>query len=189
MMSTQDTTIRDRELEQAFERLADDFDKLNDCKEILEFNDHLRKELLKSKSSIEEYNRWSAVRYTQRCRIATAANLSRSAIMDILRDAEWNKKDPEFEKKLSVLAFPGYLPNRGIYLLGHLENFWIVLQFELDIIFPKTTKSQPLQKYGLNGIQSDHVLCLRYKNSENLNSASLFFVSLGTWASFFNDSN
>jgi hypothetical protein len=34
MMSTQDTTIRDRELEQAFERLADDFDKLNDYKEI-----------------------------------------------------------------------------------------------------------------------------------------------------------
>jgi hypothetical protein len=102
---------------------------------------------------------------------------------DILRDAEWNKKDPEFEKMLSALAFPGYLPNRGTYLLGHLENFWIVLQFELDVIFPKTTKSQPLQK-------SDHVLCLRYKNSENLNSASLFFVPLGTWALFFfNDSN
>jgi hypothetical protein len=61
--------------------------------------------------------------YTQRYRIATAANLSRSAMADILRDAEWNKKDPEFEKKLSALAFPGYLPNRGIYLLGHLENF------------------------------------------------------------------
>lgn len=110
-------------------------------------------------------------------------------MMDILRDAEWNKEDPEFEKKLSALAFPGYLPNRGMYLLGLLENFWIVLQFELDVIFPKTTKSQPLQKYGLNGIQSDHVLCLRYKKSENLNSASLFFVPLGTWALFFNDSN
>jgi hypothetical protein len=189
MMSTQDTAIRGRELEQAFERLADDFDKLKDYKEILEFNDHLRKELLKSKSSIEEYNRWSAVRYTQRCRIATAANLSRSDMRDILGDAEWNKRDPEFEKMLSALAFPAYLPNRGIYHLGHLENFWIVLQFELDVIFPKTAKSQPLQKYGLNGIQSDHVLCLRYKNSENLNSAPLFFVPLGMWALFFNDSN
>jgi hypothetical protein len=117
MMSTQAITDEDHELEQVFKRLADEFDKLEDYEEILGFNDRLQKEL-KSEESIGRYNEWSAERYTQRCRLATVANLSKRVLRFNLMHANWNKRDPEFENTLSALTFPGYLPNGGIFGLG-----------------------------------------------------------------------
>lgn len=179
MMSTQAITDEDHELEQVFKRLADEFDKLEDYEEILGFNDRLQKEL-KSEESIGRYNEWSAERYTQRCRLATVANLSRRVLRFNLMHANWNKRDPEFENTLSALTFPGYLPNGGIFGLGSMEDFWVMLQFKLGAIVPRTADSQTRKNYGLTDIQPDHMLYLRYKNLDDSDAAPLFFVPLGT---------
>jgi hypothetical protein len=166
-----------------FEELARNFAEQDTIEDIVDWNKYLLKQL-KDKHLVDEYNAWSEEYFRPRSRVDNIVKTNTadefSYFKFCLRHANWNVGSKKLDAVFSMMIYGRRLRNKGLFILGTFQRFWLILRLHMWTISPPKTDPQLRELYGVAGRQPGVVLGLRYKPIGDESTASvLFFFPLG----------
>ena len=166
-----------------FEELARNFAEQDTIDGIVNWSEYLW-EQLKDEQLIDEYNAWSEEYFKPQPPVDNIVKKDPEDVLtdfkNALRHADWNTGNESLKKVSSMMLYGRRLNNKGLFVLGTYQKFWLVLRLQMWAISPQKTDLQLRELYGVAEGQPGGVLGLRYKPIRDDSTASvLFFFPLG----------
>lgn len=166
-----------------FEELARKFAEQDTIEDIVNWNKYLL-EQLDDEDLVEEYNTWSEIYFKPQSRVDNIGKMNPdkifSSFQSYLNDADWNFGNKDLDMVSSIMLYGRRLRNKGLFMLGTFQRFWLILRLHMWAISPQKTDPQLRELYGVADGQTGGVLGLRYKPIGDESTASvLFFFPLG----------
>ena len=149
----------------------------------MNWNEYLL-EYLKDENLVNEYNAWSKEYFKPRPRgdkiIKKYPAAGHSDFKFCLEWADWNDGNESLDVVSSTMLYSRRLCNKGLFVLGTFQAFWLILRLHMWAISPQKTDPQLRELYAVADGQPGGVLGLRYKPIGDESTASiLFFFPLG----------
>lgn len=166
-----------------FEELARNFAEQDTIEDTVNWNEYLS-EQLKDEQLVDEYNVWSEEYFRAQPPVDNIVDKDPSCVFGnfqtCLRHADWNAGGECLGAVSSMMLYGHRLYNKGLFVLGPFQRFWLILQLRMWPISPQKTDPQLRELYGVADSQPREVLSVRYKPIGDESTTSvLFFFPLG----------
>ena len=166
-----------------FKELARNLVEQDTIEDIVNWNEYLL-EQLKDEHLFDEYNAWSEEYFKPQPRVDNIVEMDPAIVFDSfhygLHHADWNAGNRFLDEVSSMMLYGRRLYNKGEFVLGTFQRFWLILRLQKWSILTQKTDPQLRELYGVADGQTGGVLSLRYKPIGTQSAAGvLFFFPLG----------